>query len=376
MTTARAAVFVAPHQPMELREYAVPDPEPGAILVKIRLTNICGSDLHQWRGDGGSPIPPGGRVLGHEMVGTVAALGQGVTTDSLGQPLKEGDRITYAYFYPCHRCPACLRGQLAVCLNKLRHYTAADAWPHFGGGYADYYYLHPGHYVFKVPDELPDAVVAPVNCALSQVTYGLRQVDLKLGETVLIQGAGGLGINAVAVAKTMGASQVIVIDGVPERLELARAFGADQTINLQEVLEERARVSLVRRWTGGHGVDVAAELVGIPAVLGEGLKMLSAGGRYLVIGTISRGQTFPFEPSAMVGASRSLVGVVTYDPITIPRALNFLAQNRDRYPFERLVSHRFPLAQIEEAFAAAEWSGRTGDEAPRVTRAAIAPEEG
>ena len=122
-------------------------------------------------------------MLGHEMVGEVFALGDGVETDSLGHPLKVGDRIVYAYFYPCRRCPACTNGQFHLCPNRLSHSKdSADDWPHLNGGFADYYYLRPGHFVFKVPDELSDAMVAPANCALSQVIHSLRQAHFGFGD--------------------------------------------------------------------------------------------------------------------------------------------------------------------------------------------------
>lgn len=251
---SRAAVFVGPKQPFDLREYPVPDPKPGAAIVKLRLTNVCGSDLHMWRGDGASNMPPGGRVLGHEMVGEVYALGEGVTTDSVGRPLKEGDRIVYTYFYPCRRCWACTSGRFAICPNRANHYKElADQWPHLNGGLADFYYLRPGHFAFKVPDELPDEMVAPCNCALSQVIYSLRQANFAFGDTLVVQGAGGLGLYAIAVARDMGAERVIAIDALPDRLALARSFGADATVSLDEYPTPEARVQRVRELTVAPG---------------------------------------------------------------------------------------------------------------------------
>src|SRR5205814_8985263 len=116
---------------------------------------------------------------------------------------------------------------VGACPNRYRvpSRPTADAPPHFRVAYADYYLLKAGQWIFKVPDGLPDELVAPVNCALSQVVYGLHQIGIWLGDTVVVQGAGGLGIYACAVAKDMGAGRVIAVDAVPERLELAGAFG-------------------------------------------------------------------------------------------------------------------------------------------------------
>ena len=109
--TGRAAVFLGPGLPFEIRELPLPELEPGAVLVRVTLANVCGSDLHFWhfwRGDAPLALPPDGWIFGHEMTGQVAALGAGVGTDSLGRPLREGDRVAFCYFYPCGRCYVCL----------------------------------------------------------------------------------------------------------------------------------------------------------------------------------------------------------------------------------------------------------------------------
>jgi len=371
MTAAgRAAVFHGPGKPFELRTLPLPEVEPDAVLIRVTLANICGSDLHFWRGDAPLRLPPDGWIFGHEMTGRVARLGARVTTDSLGRPLAEGDRVAYTYFYPCGRCRACLGKEPAACLHKVGRPLGPSTFPYFHGAFAEYYYLKPGGALFKVPDALPDELVAPVNCALAQVIFGLSQAGLRFGDAVVIQGAGGLGLYATAVARDMGAALVIVIDRIPDRLALARAFGADHTLDLREVPDRKERVRLVREWTGGAGADVACDFVGFPEVIPEGLEMLRQGGTYLEIGTISRGVTVALEPAQLVWGAKRIVGVIMYDPWVIPRALDFLVRNRGRWPFERVVSHRFPLERIDEAFAAAEWHAREGTP---ITRAALVP---
>jgi threonine dehydrogenase-like Zn-dependent dehydrogenase len=370
--TGKAAVFHGPGKPFELRELALPELEPGAILVRVSLANVCGSDLHFWRGDAPLALPPDGWIFGHEMTGRVAALGAGVRTDSLGQPLREGDRVAYAYFYPCGRCYVCLHGQRAACPHKIGRATGPGEFPHWVGAFAEYYYVRPGGFVFHVPDDLSDTLVSPVNCALSQVIFGLTRAGLAFGESVVIQGAGGLGLQAAAVARDMGAGTVIVIDQVPARLELARAFGADHALNVAEIPDRRARVKQVREWTDGRGADLACDFVGFPPVVPEGIEMLRHGGRYLEIGCISRGRTVEFDPSSLVWGSKTVIGVVMYDPWVIPRALEFLQRSWDRYPFDRLVSHTYPLDRIDDAFRDAEWYNREAVSS-RLTRAALAP---
>src|ERR687885_2902059 len=208
--TGRAAAFYGAGKLIEIKEYPVPEPEAGAALVKISLANVCGSDLHSWRGDidyekRGRALP---RHQGHEGTGRIAALGEGVSTDSNGQPLAVGDRVVFAYFFPCGRCPACIKGREWTCPNRMHpRATSCDVWPHFKGTFGDYFYLYPNHMVFKVPDPLPDELVAGVNCAMAQVTAGLDLAELAVGEHVVIQGAGGLGLYAIAVARERGAGK-------------------------------------------------------------------------------------------------------------------------------------------------------------------------
>ena len=370
MSTGKAAVFFGPGKPFEIREVPVPEVEPDAVLIRVALANVCGSDLHFWRGDAPLRLPEDGWIYGHEMMGRVAKLGARVKTDSLGRPLKEGDRVAYPYFYPCGRCFACLNHEPAACPTKIERPLGPSQFPHFHGAFAEYYYLRPGGAIFLVPDALPDELVSPVNCALSQVIFGLQKAGLTFGGSVVIQGAGGLGVQAAAVARDMGAQTIIVVDQLPGRLELARAFGADHTLNLKEVPDRKERVALVRTWTGGVGADVACDFVGFPQVIPEGIDMLRSGGTYLEVGTISRGAKVELEPSLLVWGSKKIVGVIQYDPWVIPRALDFLVRNRARWPFDKLISHRYPLEKINQAFADSEWHAK---ETTTITRAAIAP---
>jgi L-iditol 2-dehydrogenase len=369
-TTGKAAVFFGPGKPFEIRELRLPEIEPDAVLIKVSLANVCGSDLHFWRGDAPLRLPDDGWIFGHEMTGRVAKLGRNVKTDSLGRPLREGDRVAYTYFYPCGRCYVCLNKQPSACPAKIERPRGPSEFPHFNGAFAEYYYLRPGGAIFGVPDALPDELVSPVNCALSQVIFGLHEAKLEFGGSVVIQGAGGLGVQAAAVAKDMGAATVIVVDQIPGRLELAKAFGADHTLNFKEVPDGKERLKLVRQWTGGVGADVACDLVGFPAVIPEGIAMLRSGGTYLEIGTISRGATVQLEPSLLVWGSKKIVGVVQYDPWIIPRALDFLVRTKSRWPWDRILSHKYPLEKINDAFAASEWHNK---ETTSITRAALTP---
>jgi threonine dehydrogenase-like Zn-dependent dehydrogenase len=365
--TGLVAAMTGPRQPFVLQEYPVPDPEPGAILVKVQQANICGSDLHLWRGDY-KPADPGGsrfRSIGHEMVGIVAKLGRGVTHDSAGQPLREGDRVVYRYFYPCGRCRACLRRQTPRCLQAMRYRYPPEVWPHFNAAYGQYYYVHPGQVIFRVPDNVTDEMAAPANCALAQVIYALERAHAGIGDRIVIQGAGGVGINAVAVARERGVEQIIVLDALPERLALAREFGADETICLRDLPNPQDRIARVRQLTGGWGADIVLELTGHADAFPEGVAMLGVGGIYVVVGNICAGHQASFDSSELVLYGRQVIGVMWYEPDSLYKALQLLSTRQQRYPFHKIISHRFPLREINRAFAE--------QDAGRVHRAALLP---
>lgn len=356
----RVAVLRAYGGEFELREYPVPEPEPGAILIRLTRAGICGSDLHIWRGEMKDVYGavPRDLTFGHEMCGRVERLGAGVSVDSAGRPLREGDRVTFMYFFPCGRCPVCLSDEMGACPRKGRANRAAGTPPYFNNAYGDFYYLRPVHHIFRIPDEVSDDVATPANCALAQVIFGFRRAGLRAGHSVVIQGAGGLGLNAVAAARDAGAAPVIVIDQVPERLALARAFGADHTLSLADLAAAEQRVAAVMDLTGGFGADIAVDVVGYPEVIPEGLRMLRGGGCYLEIGSIAPGNVFSYDATALVRGSVRLAAVSNYSPWALAEALAFLRRGAARFPFERLVSHVFPLERISEAFAQADWMQR------------------
>jgi threonine dehydrogenase-like Zn-dependent dehydrogenase len=369
----RVAVLPAYRGDFELREYPVPDPEPGAVLVRLTRAGVCGSDLHIWRGEMKDVYgsPPRDLTFGHEMCGRVERLGAGMAHDSAGLPLHEGDRVTFLYFFPCGRCPVCMRDEMGSCPRKGRANRVAGTPPYFNNAYGDYYYLRPGGWIFRIPDEISDDMATPANCALAQVLYGLNRAGLRMGDSVVIQGEGGLGLNAIAVARDKGADTVIVVDRVPARLALAREFGADHTLSLEDLPTPERRITAVQDLTGGLGADVVADFVGYPDVVPEGLRMLRSGGCYLEVGSIAPGNVFSFDATALVRGNIRLVGASNYSPWALERALAFLRRGQARYPFARLVSHVYPLEKISDAFQQADWMQRGGD-GLRLSRAAVA----
>jgi L-iditol 2-dehydrogenase len=350
-TMGKAMVNYGPGTQFEMKEYPVPDPEPNAIVTKLTLSSICGSDIHLYKGEFGAPPgPQRPKIGGHEFVGRVYKLGSNVKTDTTGQPLKEGDRVAWCYYIPCGRCPACVSGE-GPCPNRHAHAGASsDDFPHFKGGYAEYYYVSPGQWIYKIPDTVPDESAVYVDCAASTVAYALQLVKFPLGATAVIQGAGGLGLCAAPMAKDMGAAQVIVVDFVAEKLELAKEFGADYTINGQEYTTPEARIQRVRELTGGKGADMVMELVAsAPQVIPEGLEMLTPGGTYLTCGLVG-----PYVSNVMmmpiISKGLKLIGSSNYKAWTMPRVLDFMARTGNKYPFEKIISHKFKLTEVAEAY--------------------------
>jgi threonine dehydrogenase-like Zn-dependent dehydrogenase len=358
VSTGTAAVFTGTGLPFELRDYPLLDPEPGGLLARVTMANVCGSDLHMWRGELNLerlklPLP---LMLGHESVGRVEALGAGLTEDSAGAPLASGDRVSWRYFHPCGRCPACLRLVSRACQENHRFISrghSAEEPPHFFGVFATHHHLPAGSAVFRVPDSVDDLAAAAANCALAEVIQGLAEVSLTPRDTVVIQGAGGLGLHATAVASAMGASRIVVVDHVPERLALAEPFGADIALDVSG-MDPKSRVRAVKQATGGWGADIVCEFVGHASAVDEGINMLAPAGRYLEVGCIHTGTSFDFDPAKLTLLNRSIRAVTYYEPWALREALGFLDRTRDRFPWDRLSAARYPLAAIDRAFRDAD----------------------
>jgi threonine dehydrogenase-like Zn-dependent dehydrogenase len=352
--------FMAEPRVLEYAEYPVPEPAPSELVMEITRANVCGSELHIWNGR--HPVKKRGG-LGHEMVGRVSSLGPGKATDSRGDLLSVGDRVVCTYFQTCEQCQRCADGQRNLCDNAYQFFgRQPEEYPHFHAAFATHYVIHPRQHVYKVPDTIPDSVAASANCALSQVMFGLDSIGLQYGETLLIQGAGGLGLNAAALAKTRGA-HVIVIDAVASRLEQAQRFGADDVVDLTEIPDLEDRVAHIKELTGGRGPDVAVEVTGVPAAFSEGLQQLRRGGRYLVMGNLSPGSTVPFDPGYVTRKALTIKHVDRYDGRYLAKALDFLARNLNTYAFDRLVDAEFSLDDLGTALEKSM--------AREVTRAAI-----
>lgn len=348
----KAMVFNGTGKPFEMKEFPMMDPEPGAIWVRVTMSTICGSDLHTVLGHRPAPVPI---ILGHEITGKIVALGKGVKTDTMGRPLKEGDRVTWTIFASCGKCYFCKIKSLPMkctSLFKYGHETCVNP-PHLNGGYAEYCYITPGTFVFKVHDSLADEEVTPVNCGLATVVQAYDAIGIQPEDNIVVQGAGTLGLYAAAVARDRGAGKVIVVDMVPERLEMARKFGADALINARDCSDQEM-IQKVMDLTGGWGADLAVEVAGTPKVVPAGLKMLRKGGRYVEVGNVFPGAKFEVDGYDIITRLITIKGVHNYDALQLGESLGFVERTKDIYPFKDLVTHKLPLEKLAEGMKITE----------------------
>lgn len=357
MPTARAAVLTAFHAPLELRDLPLPEkPEPGAALVRIEMAGICGTDVHLWKGQLPIALPV---IMGHETVGRIEQLGDGLDRDWTGQPLRIGDRVTWNSAVSCGACYYCAEKKQPTRCAQRRAYGIGyrcDHAPHFLGGYADFHYLHPRTTIFRLPDDLPTESVIGAGCALITAIHGVERTGIAWQDSVVVQGAGPVGIAALAVAKSAGAAQVTVIGGPGHRLQMAKRFGADHVIDLDEVRDPQARLAAVRELTRGYGADVVLECAGIPKAVVEGMELCRDGGKYLVLGHYCDAGPVLWNPHVITRKQLQVFGSWSSEPRHLKQALEFLRANRERFPFHEMVSHRFTLDQANEALAiTAEW---------------------
>jgi alcohol dehydrogenase len=347
----KAAVFSEVGKPLEIRQFELPHRlEPGAALCKVRMSTICGSDLHTISGRRTEPAP---LILGHEIIGEIVALGSEFRKDGFGDKLEVGDRVSWSIMASCGRCFYCELDLPQKC-EKLRKYghTCCNEAPHLTGGYAEYIYLFPGTAIYKVPADIPDEIATPANCALSTVINAVETIGLNRKETVLIQGAGLLGLNLIALAVEAGAKKIFVTDTVKSRLGLAGKFGADFCINAKDLPCEEI-VSQIRAHTDGHGVDVAFEICGAKEAVGLAAESLRIGGRYLVAGLVMPGSDLGIDGNQLTRKYLTIKGVHNYHPRHLGTALRFLERYSQKYPYDELVGRVLPLSQINKAIDAA-----------------------
>jgi len=361
---AKAAVYECPNEPFVMRDYPLRDAGSREVLARVRMATICRSDIHSYQGLRPNPCPG---ILGHEIVGEMEQIGSGIQCDLRGAPLKVGDRITWTeYFWkddPFYRDVLNMPHKTAG-LGKYGH-ELVEPDPHFLGGFAEYCYLVPQTGILRLPDALSDREAAPLNCGVATMISVCEACQLGMGDVVVVQGLGLLGLYGCAIARSRGARLVIGLDAVPTRLARASSFGAHEAINIAELPTDDL-VAAVMELTNQRGADVVMEVCGQPAVVPQGVGMLRIGGRYTLGGLVSPGSSFELDGNDLVRKWITLRGIHNYHPRHLVQALDFVMSARDTYPFEDLVDAVYPLDAIDEAFArAADRSILRGAVVPR-----------
>ncbi|MBI5445472.1 MAG: zinc-binding dehydrogenase [Deltaproteobacteria bacterium] len=346
--TCKAAVLTEYGKPLEIREVSIPEVEPGGILVKVEVAGICGTDVHYQRGEL-TIRPPLPTIPGHETIGRIVRLGQGRRADVAGEALSLGDRILWAHV-DCGECYGCgISRDSACCEHRtLYGYAPPEA---LRGGFAEYEYLTPQTKVVKIPAELTEEETIGVGCAFRTAVGAYERFGgIRFQETVVIQGAGPVGLYSALIAAESGAGKVIVIGAPEERLELARRWGASHVLDLERFRTPAERKQQVLELTKGRGPEVVVECSGVPGAFNEGLDMIQKGGRYLVVGQTSA-DTVPVAPGVITGKGLTLIGGVAASVPHYYKAVRFLVERRDRYPLSDIVTHKYPLEGINEALA-------------------------
>ncbi len=360
----RAAVMTGPGRPLELWEIPEPEVEPGGVLLETLASEVCGTDVHLHHGRlAGVPYPI---IPGHISVGRVLET-NGRGTDTLGAPLAPGDVVTfYDVHETCHSCYFCLVARQPNRCPARRVYGITYS-AHDGplGGWAERIYLKPGVQIARLPEPLGIDEVIGGGCGLFTGFAAVERSDLALGDTVLVQGTGPVGLSAIAYARLRGAGVIIAIGDPAARRELARAMGADVALPLAGESEE-SRAAAVRELTGGRGADVGIECAGQPEAVAEGLRLLRDGGTYVIAGHYTDTGGVTINPHVDINRKHAEVrGNWGLEFGHLHRALLLLARHRDRLPFARVIGRRYGLDEAGKALADVE--------SLSVTKAIIAP---
>lgn len=357
-----AATLVKPGQ-YELREYPLPEPQAGCVLVRMELSGICGTDKHTFQG---FTTQYGARKLefpliqGHENVGTVAAIGgTGKYNDFEGNLLKVGDRVVVGANVSCGECYYCRHDfPYCCCENTLDYGNLLNAKnpPYLFGGWSQYMYIIPGSFLVKVPDDLPSEIA--VLTEIFAVSVGLDRAkqmsafpneSFRFDDTVVVLGVGPLGMCFLMKARMLGAGTIIAVDLSDYRLRFAKRLGADHIVNVGKTSKED-RLKIVRDLTHGRGADMVIECAGVPQAVPEGLDMLRVSGLFVEAGNFSDMGDIPLNPHRhLCSKNVRILGVSGEEPAAYGPGMRQMARYMKHYPLAEFVTHRYPLRDVSVA---------------------------
>lgn len=336
-------VLIAP-ETMEMQSFALPEIGDQDGLLEVELAGVCGSDPGIFRGKqtfGPRPFP---LIMGHEIVGRIAAMGK---STQARHRVVEGDRVVVEYAFGCGLCDACRSGQYATC---EKHYlygsmVSCKEPPHLFGAYSEYLYIHPNAKVHRIGDGISPRLGVMICAVIGNGIRWLRQIgNVSIGDAVAIVGPGQQGLAAVAVAKESGAGPIFVIglEKDSRRLDMAARFGADRAI----VVGREDPFDVIRRETGGRMADVVIDVSGHPSGAEMALSLVGRRGTFVVPG-LYKHQKASLDLDQIVTKEIRVQGVFSHDSRAVRPAIK-MARN-GKYPFEELISHTFALAQAERA---------------------------
>jgi len=357
-----AATLVKPGK-YEIREYPLPEPAAGCVLIRMEMSGICGTDKHTFQG---YTAQYGGRQLefpiiqGHENVGTIAAIGgDGKYTDFEGVALREGDRVVVGANVACGECYYCRHDFPYYCCEKTTDYgnnLSAKNPPHLFGGWAQYMYVVPGSFLVKVPDDLPSEVA--VLTEIFAVSVGLDRAkqmsafpneSFRFDDTVVVLGVGPLGMCFLMKARMLGAGTIIAVDKSEYRLNFAKRLGADFGVNVESMSKEE-RLKMVKDLTHGRGADMVIECAGVPEAVPEALEMLRVGGLLVEAGNFSDLGEVAISPHRHICAKNArILGVGGEEPAAYGPGMRQMARYMKNYPLREFVTHRYGLRDVDAA---------------------------
>jgi alcohol dehydrogenase len=334
MDTMKAVAFRGKDR-LAIEERPKPVPKAGQAVLRITTTTICGTDVHIVKGE--YPVKPG-LILGHEPVGVIDALGDGLEPE-----YHVGQRVIVGAITPCGQCFYCLNGTHAQCGGPLGGWRFGNT---IDGAWAEFLLVPDARAnLAPIPEGLTDDEVVLIPDIFSTGLSGAENGDIRVGDAVAVFAQGPIGLCATLGAKLRGAALIIGIDAVPERLEMARRFGANVVINYRE----QDPVAEIKRLTGGRGADVAIEALGRQETFENALRAIRPGGTLSSLGVYSGKLVAPYEAVyAGLGDQRIVTTLCPGGKERMRRLMEMVAQ--DRVDLTPLVTHCFALDQIEEAF--------------------------
>ena len=361
----RVSTFAGPGAEPVIHEVPRPAVQAKAALIQIAACGVCGTDLHILEGHWPKPLPwP--LTLGHELTGVILEIGEELTHDYVGQPLQVGSKVMLPPLMPCGECHYCVHYPETAnkCLAPVYYgrYLGFDRPPHLWGGWAETVYVDldelPGTKIYRLPEGMPlrlGTLAEPLTSCLRALARAQRVGGFGVGDTVVIQGSGPIGVLAVAAAQEMGAGRVIVIGGAEEpRLALCRRFGAEATVCIDDLATPEERIAAVREIVGGFGADLVMDCAGHPSAGPEGIEMLRDGGTYVEMGQFTDAGAVATNWHRICTKDLRIVGSWAFTADDIPKGIAMLDRARARYPwYEMQTLFPFDEQGIAEAIASA-----------------------